>query len=271
MKSDRTQRRPSIVLCAAAALLATAPASIVRAADRDDSVRMAGESDPAGRACNWASANPLSSICPRRRERSTSAIPTSPTRSCARRSGSTFPASPMAKRAFSRWPGTGEELRPSKSRSGAPSPSCRTCSTPPSPATKFMCARSRTRSSSPGQSHPPRRLKRRWILLTALSMIRRSSGAPGASISISNGSGGGPGRRWRRRRQILQQRSWKGDQRPDDPRRRPGQPARHGCGNSSRNHQAARRQLSGAGQTEASTSTIRSPSTALSPPPPRRL
>ena len=48
MKSDRTQRRPSIILCVAAALLATAPASMVRAADRDDSVRMAGASDPAG-------------------------------------------------------------------------------------------------------------------------------------------------------------------------------------------------------------------------------
>ena len=47
MKSDRTQRRPSIILCVAAALLAIAPASIVRAADRDDSVRMAGASDTA--------------------------------------------------------------------------------------------------------------------------------------------------------------------------------------------------------------------------------
>ena len=47
MKSDRTQRRPSIILCVAAALLAIAPASIVRAADGDDSVRMAGASDPA--------------------------------------------------------------------------------------------------------------------------------------------------------------------------------------------------------------------------------
>ena len=33
MKSDRTQRRPNIILCVAAALLAIAPASIVRAAD----------------------------------------------------------------------------------------------------------------------------------------------------------------------------------------------------------------------------------------------
>jgi pilus assembly protein CpaC len=48
MKSDRSQRRPSIILCVAAALLAMAPASIVRAADRNDSVRMAGASDPAG-------------------------------------------------------------------------------------------------------------------------------------------------------------------------------------------------------------------------------
>ena len=47
MKSDRTQRRPSIILCVAAALLAIAPASIVRAADRNDSVRMAGASDTA--------------------------------------------------------------------------------------------------------------------------------------------------------------------------------------------------------------------------------
>jgi pilus assembly protein CpaC len=47
MKSDRTQRRPNIILCVAAALLAVAPASIVRAADGNNSGRMAGPSDPA--------------------------------------------------------------------------------------------------------------------------------------------------------------------------------------------------------------------------------
>ena len=47
MKSDRTQRRPNIILCVAAALLAVAPASIVRAADGAGSVRMAGASDAA--------------------------------------------------------------------------------------------------------------------------------------------------------------------------------------------------------------------------------
>ena len=186
MKSDRTQRRPNIILCVAAALLAIAPASIVRAADGGDSVRMAGAL-PIRRAaaCNWASANPSSSICRRRRERSMSAIPASPTRSCARRSASIFPASPTARRAFSRWPGTDEELRPSRSRSGATSASCRTCSTPPSPATKFMCARSRTRSSSPGRSRPPRRLRRRSISLTALSTIRRLHPDPRALRSPS--------------------------------------------------------------------------------------
>ena len=45
MKSDRTQRRPNIVLCVAAALLAIAPASIVCAADGADSVRVAGACD----------------------------------------------------------------------------------------------------------------------------------------------------------------------------------------------------------------------------------
>jgi pilus assembly protein CpaC len=49
MKSDRTPRRLNIILCAAAALLAIAPASIVRAADGSDSVPMAGASDSAGR------------------------------------------------------------------------------------------------------------------------------------------------------------------------------------------------------------------------------
>jgi len=49
MKSDRTPRRPNILLCVAAALLAIAPASIVRAADAADSVRMAGAADSAGR------------------------------------------------------------------------------------------------------------------------------------------------------------------------------------------------------------------------------
>ena len=48
MKSDRTQRRPNIILCVAAALLAIAPASIVRAADGGDSLRIGGASDPAG-------------------------------------------------------------------------------------------------------------------------------------------------------------------------------------------------------------------------------
>ena len=47
MKSDRTQRRPNIVLFVAAALLAIAPASIVRAADGGDSVQMAGAADSA--------------------------------------------------------------------------------------------------------------------------------------------------------------------------------------------------------------------------------
>ena len=45
MKSDRTQRRPSIILCVAAALLAVAPTSIGRAADGADSVRVAGACD----------------------------------------------------------------------------------------------------------------------------------------------------------------------------------------------------------------------------------
>jgi pilus assembly protein CpaC len=49
MTSDRTQRRPNIILCVAAALLAIAPASIVRAADAGDSVRMAGAADSAAR------------------------------------------------------------------------------------------------------------------------------------------------------------------------------------------------------------------------------
>lgn len=45
MKSDRTQRRPSIILCVSAALLAIAPTSIGRAADGADSVRVAGACD----------------------------------------------------------------------------------------------------------------------------------------------------------------------------------------------------------------------------------
>jgi pilus assembly protein CpaC len=47
MKSDRTQRRPNIIIWVVAALLALSPASIVRAADGFDSVRMGGASDPA--------------------------------------------------------------------------------------------------------------------------------------------------------------------------------------------------------------------------------
>jgi pilus assembly protein CpaC len=45
MKSDRMQRRPNIILCVAAALLAIAPASIVRAADGRDPVRMRSDCD----------------------------------------------------------------------------------------------------------------------------------------------------------------------------------------------------------------------------------
>jgi pilus assembly protein CpaC len=47
MKSDRTQRRPSIILCVAATLFGIAPASVVHAADRDDSLRMVGATDAA--------------------------------------------------------------------------------------------------------------------------------------------------------------------------------------------------------------------------------
>ena len=45
MKSDRTQRRPSIILWVSAALLAIAPASIARAADGGDSLRVDGACD----------------------------------------------------------------------------------------------------------------------------------------------------------------------------------------------------------------------------------
>ena len=47
MKSDRTQRRPNIILFVVWALLALSAASIVRAAEGFDSVRMGGASDPA--------------------------------------------------------------------------------------------------------------------------------------------------------------------------------------------------------------------------------
>ena len=47
MKSDRTQRRPNIILWVGAALLAIAPASIVRAAD-GSYMRIGSASDPAG-------------------------------------------------------------------------------------------------------------------------------------------------------------------------------------------------------------------------------
>ena len=108
MKSDRTQRRPSIVLCVAAALLATAPASTVRAADRDDWV-MVGASDTAAQRLQLGVGQSVIFDLPEEAGEISSAIPTSPTRSCAPRNASTFPASPMARRAFSRWPGTGED------------------------------------------------------------------------------------------------------------------------------------------------------------------
>ena len=55
-----------------------------------------------------------------------------------------------------------------------------------------MCARSRTRSSSPGPSRRPRRLKRRSTSRTASSMTSPPS-TQGATVSISNGSSGGNG------------------------------------------------------------------------------
>jgi pilus assembly protein CpaC len=45
MKSDRTQRRPNVILCFAGALLAITPAATVRAADGDDLARMGAMSD----------------------------------------------------------------------------------------------------------------------------------------------------------------------------------------------------------------------------------
>jgi pilus assembly protein CpaC len=47
MRSDRIERRPSIIICVAAALLAVAPASSVRAADAGDPPRVGGECDTA--------------------------------------------------------------------------------------------------------------------------------------------------------------------------------------------------------------------------------
>ena len=62
MKSDRTQRRASLILCVASALLATAPASIVRATD-GERFRCGWSARPIRppSACNLASANPV--IC----------------------------------------------------------------------------------------------------------------------------------------------------------------------------------------------------------------
>jgi pilus assembly protein CpaC len=48
MRSDRIQRRPNIILCLAAALLAIPPAASVHAAQGGDSLRMSSASDPAG-------------------------------------------------------------------------------------------------------------------------------------------------------------------------------------------------------------------------------
>ena len=46
MRTDRLQRRPNIFMCVAAALLAIAPASSVRAADGGDTLRIGSVSDP---------------------------------------------------------------------------------------------------------------------------------------------------------------------------------------------------------------------------------
>ena len=46
MRSDGIRRRPNIIICVAAALLALAPASLARAADAGDSLRVGGATDP---------------------------------------------------------------------------------------------------------------------------------------------------------------------------------------------------------------------------------
>ncbi len=49
MRTDRIQRRPNILICVVAALLAIAPASSARAADGGDTLRIGSVSDPSAR------------------------------------------------------------------------------------------------------------------------------------------------------------------------------------------------------------------------------
>ena len=119
MTSDRGLSRPRFGVCFAAALFAIAPASSLRAADASEFDASAGQRVQTGSRKSAIGRRQIRnmSTCPRTRGKSTLATLRSPTRSCAPRSGSTFPASPTARPASSHWPVTAEKLRPSKSRS----------------------------------------------------------------------------------------------------------------------------------------------------------
>ncbi len=173
MKSDRTQRRPSIILCVAAALLAIAPTSIGRAADRADSVRVAGACDLAAQRLQLGVGQSCIADLPEE-------------------AGEIYVGDPnvanaivrSAKRVYISGVANGQTSIFALARDGrriagiqvsvgrAVGELSNLLNTA-IPGNQIMCARSRTRSSSPGQSHPPRRPKRRSISRTALSTIRR--------------------------------------------------------------------------------------------------
>ena len=112
MTSDRSLSRPKFGVCFAAALFAIAPASSrPRRRRRAIRRRMGGASGPAV-VESAIGRRPIrnTSTCPRKRGRSTLATLRSPTRSCAPRSASTFPASPTARRASSHWRKDGRRI-----------------------------------------------------------------------------------------------------------------------------------------------------------------
>jgi Flp pilus assembly secretin CpaC len=103
MISDRIQSRPKIAVCVVVALLAISPASIVRAADPSDSMRLASASDPAAKTLQLGVGKSVIVELPEEAGEIYVGDPKIANASSAPRGEFIFPASPTARPAFSRW------------------------------------------------------------------------------------------------------------------------------------------------------------------------
>ena len=219
MKSDRTQRRPNIILCVAAALLAVAPASIVRAADNNASGRMAGPSDPAAQRLQLGVGQSVIFDLPEE-------------------AGEIYVGDPgvanaivrSAKRVYISGVANGQTSIFALARDGR-----RIAAIQVSVGRAVTELSSLLNTAIPGNDIHVRTVENTIILTGSVASAEEAQKAldiadgfvndtatstQGATVSISNRLERRQRRWWRRRRQI-QQPSWTGDQRSDDPRRRP--------------------------------------------------